>query len=510
MLPHDPLATSPELSTWPWNAQAFQALGTDFSTPVQPQPVQSPHWVLRNTALAQSLALPGLADPDSAQWQAVLPALAGNAVWADTTPVASVYSGHQFGMWAGQLGDGRALLLGTLESSSGSIEVQLKGAGRTPFSRMGDGRAVLRSSLREYLASEAMHALGIPTTRALALVGSATAVRREALESAAVLTRTAPSFIRFGHFEHFSHTGQHRQLRQLADFVLAGPMAQALTRGESTNAYAQLLHEVADRTALLMAQWLGVGFVHGVMNTDNMSILGLTLDYGPFQFLDGFAPNRITNHSDSQGRYTLQMQPSIAHWNLAKLAMALHPLLDSPEQGVAALNTYRQAFERHFAAVMTQKLGGKRHPETQEEAGGELPVQAIATQILTLLARETVDYTIFWRRLSECAQHGDFAMLERMFADKAGIAQWLVQYRAWHAQAADAHSTAHMLQSNPQFILRNYLAENAISRANEGDYQAAQDLVHVLQAPFDAHPDHAAKADFPPTWANDIEVSCSS
>lgn len=510
MLPLDPLAATPEMPAWPWSAQAFSALGPAFSTPVQPESVQSPHWVLRNTALAQSLGVAGLDESHSGQWQAVLPMLAGNAIFPGSAPVASVYSGHQFGMWAGQLGDGRALLLGTLEGPCGPTEVQLKGAGRTPFSRMGDGRAVLRSSVREYLASEAMHALGIPTTRALALVGSDTPVRRESWETAAVLTRTAPSFIRFGHFEHFSHTGQHVQLRQLADFVLAGPLAPALARPESTNAYAQLLHEVADRTALLMAQWLGVGFVHGVMNTDNMSILGLTLDYGPFQFLDGFAPNRITNHSDTKGRYTLQMQPSIAHWNLAKLAMALHPLLDSPEQGVAALNTYRQAFERHFAAVMAQKLGGRCPPAAPDDADAALPVQAIATQILTLLARETVDYTIFWRRLSEGAQHGDFRSVERMFADKAGIAQWLVQYRDWHAQAADAQSTARMLQRNPQFILRNYLAQNAIARAQEGDYQPAQELVQVLQTPFDAHPDHAAKADFPPTWANDIEVSCSS
>jgi uncharacterized protein YdiU (UPF0061 family) len=284
-----------------------------------------------------------------------LEVFAGNLPLSGSTPLASVYSGHQFGAWAGQLGDGRAILLGEVRTpAAGTQELQLKGSGLTPYSRMGDGRAVLRSSIREFLCSEAMHALGVPTTRALCVTGSDEPVRRERMETAAVVTRVAPSFIRFGHFEHFSHGGQHDALRTLADFVIARFYPQCR---DAANPYAALLAEVTRRTAALIARWQAVGFMHGVMNTDNMSILGLTIDYGPFQFMDGFDPAHICNHSDHQGRYAYERQPQIGHWNLFALGQALLPLIGQSDQALAALQAYPGLFAAELDQRMALKLG---------------------------------------------------------------------------------------------------------------------------------------------------------
>ena len=302
----------------------FADLGPAFHTRLPPTPLPAPYPVAHSPEVARLLGL----DPAWLATEDALQLFSGNALPAGGDTLASVYSGHQFGVWAGQLGDGRALLLG--ETAQG-WEIQLKGAGRTPYSRMGDGRAVLRSSIREFLCSEAMHALGIPTTRALCLMGSPAPVLRESVETAAVLTRVAPSFIRFGHFEHFAARGQTTELRQLADYVIDRYYPACRTTPDfGGNAYAALLQAVAQRTAELIAQWQAVGFCHGVMNTDNMSILGLTIDYGPFQFLDTFAPGHICNHSDTQGRYAFDRQPGVAYWNLLCLGQALHPLHQQP------------------------------------------------------------------------------------------------------------------------------------------------------------------------------------
>ena len=291
----------------------FAALGSAFFTELPATPLPQPHLVSANRRLAAELGL----DFDLLAGEAGVAAFTGNLPLAGSRPLASVYSGHQFGVWAGQLGDGRAILLGGVETPAGVQELQLKGAGRTPYSRMGDGRAVLRSSIREYLGSEAMHGLGIPTTRALVVTGSPQPVRREEVETAAVVTRVAPSFVRFGHFEHFSVRGQVAELRQLADHVIDTfyPGCRT-TQRLAGNPYAALLEAVSERTAAMVAQWQAVGFCHGVMNTDNMSILGLTIDYGPFQFLDAFIPNHICNHSDETGRYAYNRQPNVAYWNV--------------------------------------------------------------------------------------------------------------------------------------------------------------------------------------------------
>ena len=469
----------------------FAALGPAFFTELPPTPLPAPHWVGASGDVAALLGLP-------AGWQQrddALQVFTGNALPPGSRPLASVYSGHQFGVWAGQLGDGRAILLG---ETAGGQEVQLKGCGRTPYSRMGDGRAVLRSSIREFVCSEAMAALGIPTTRALCITGSPQPVPREELETAAVVTRVAPSFIRFGHFEHFAARGQEAELRQLADYVIARYYPEC--RG-AANPYAQLLQSVSERTAALLAQWQTVGFCHGVMNTDNMSILGLTIDYGPFQFLDAFDPNHICNHSDHLGRYAFNRQPGVAYWNLLCLAKALLPLIRDVEQAQAALDSYEPVFIEQFMARMRAKLGLLR-----TSVGDETLVDGLQQ----LLAAGRVDYTIFWRRLSHAVASGDFEPVRDLFADRAAFDAWLLSYKELLALDDKALAADLMLKTNPRFVLRNHLAEQAIRAAKLGDFSELQTLQTLLARPFDEHPGFEAHAGFPPDWASTISISCSS
>lgn len=473
----------------------FAALGPDFFTELRPTPLPAPHWVGTSTAVAQLIGL----DADWLQRDEALQAFTGNTLLAGSRPLASVYSGHQFGVWAGQLGDGRAILLG--ETAAG-LEIQLKGAGRTPYSRMGDGRAVLRSSIREFLCSEAMHGLGIPTSRALCITGSPAPVRREEVETASVVTRVAPSFVRFGHFEHFAANDLQAQRKTLADYVIDRYYPECRdTRDFGGNAYAALLQAVSERTAHLMAQWQGVGFCHGVMNTDNMSILGLTIDYGPFQFLDAFVPGHVCNHSDNQGRYAYNRQPNVAYWNLFCLAQALLPLIGDQELAKGALESYKTVFPEAFMARMRAKLG----LASAREGDGEL-----IDGILMLLAQNGVDYTIFWRRLSHAVQQDDFEPVRDLFADRTAFDNWLLSYSELFALDNKALAANLMLKTNPKFVLRNHLGEQAIRAAKLGDFSELQTLLRLLEHPFDEHPGHDAYAAFPPDWASSIEISCSS
>ena len=491
-----PRPAHPRPAFWQPHWQAgFAQLGPVFVRQVLPTPLPAPHWVATSAAVGELLQLP-------VGWQQshdLLEAFSGNALLPGCQPLASVYSGHQFGVWAGQLGDGRALLLGQVQGQ----EVQLKGSGRTPYSRMGDGRAVLRSSIREFLCSEAMHALAVPTTRALCLTGSPAPVAREELESAAVLTRVAPSFIRFGHFEHFAARRQYAELRQLADFVIERwyphCREQADPSGRAT--YAALLREVSERTARLIAHWQAVGFCHGVLNTDNMSILGLTLDYGPFQFLDGFDPGHICNHSDTQGRYAFDRQPAIGWWNLHALAQALMPLIDDAHAAEAALASYEAVFTEAYVALLRAKLGLARPC-----AGDSDLVQ----QTLALLAAEQVDWSIFWRRLAHAAGQDDYAAVRELFADRVAFDAWLLRYKELTALAGQGFEPDLMLKSNPKYVLRNYLAEQAIAQARQGNFEELQILQTLLARPFDEHPGFGRYAGFPPEWASRISISCSS
>ena len=485
----------------------FHRLGPAFYTPLAPQPLPAPYWVGRSQSAAELLGLDAswMDSPD------LLQALSGNLPISGTQPLASVYSGHQFGSWAGQLGDGRAILLG----EANGWEIQIKGSGLTPYSRMGDGRAVLRSSIREFLGSEAMHALGIPTTRALCVTGSDEPIARETLETAAVVTRLAPSFIRFGHFEHFASRGQQAELKTLADFVIDNFYPDC--RGSDAlggNAYAALLQAVTERTALMLAHWQAVGFCHGVMNTDNMSILGLTMDYGPFAFMDAFDPGHICNHTDHSGRYAFDQQPEIAHWNLFALAHALLPLIGQPTLAEQALEAFQPLFTRTYQCLMTAKLGLAQPPGSGDGATVTDKTDPAPTDIIrdtmALLAQDRVDHSIFWRRLSHARASGQYEPVRDLFISRPAFDAWLLRYSELTAKSEQGLQANLMLRVNPKFVLRNYLAEEAIEAAKQKDFTRVGNLLTVLQRPFDEHPAFEALAGFPPDWASWIEISCSS
>ena len=499
-------------------------LQVPLGTPWEGDPMPQPRWVAVNAPLAAEMGLP-------ADWQEAtqdggvnaLQVLSGNARWPGMAPMATVYSGHQFGHWAGQLGDGRALLLGELDTPMGPQEIQLKGAGATPYSRRADGRAVLRSSIREYLCSEAMHGLGIPTTRALALIASPLAVRREGYETAAVVTRVAPSFLRFGHFEHFSHhrhPRHHEVLAELVDFVVTHHYPELQ---DAPNRALALLEVVVKSTATLMADWQSVGFCHGVMNTDNMSILGLTIDYGPFGFLDAFDPEHICNHSDDQGRYSWSNQPQIGYWNLRALAQALLPLIPEATDDPQVMTDVLQIYEDHFPKVMTErwcaKIGLRPLPVSisTDLAVDPTEDQRLALDWLTLLAKGRVDFTIAFRRLAEfrsdlSPEAPGNARVRDLFLDREAFDAWAGRYtqRLKAESSVDAERAVRMNLVNPLYVLRNHMAETAIRQAQQGDDSEVQRLQRLLQRPFDEQAGCEADADFPPNWAQSIEVSCSS
>jgi serine/tyrosine/threonine adenylyltransferase len=428
------------------------------------------------------------------------------------TPSAQVYSGHQFGHWAGQLGDGRAITIGSLNDNSGALwEFQLKGAGITPYSRMGDGRAVLRSSIREFLCSEAMHALGVPTTRALTLAGSMTAVIRETVETGAVVSRIAPSFIRFGHFEHFYYTQQTEQLAALTQFVLRQFYPHLLNE---PNPAAALLREVTLRTAQLVAQWQGLGFCHGVLNTDNMSILGLTLDYGPFGFMEAFEPGYICNHTDQGGRYAYNNQPGIGQWNCYALGQTLVAQIGSADETTSVLSEFKPVYEQAMRLIWRQKLGLSDHVDPQ--IGSHDP--ELIDTMFQLLESNHCDWTTWFRALCDFNENQENAasnqVLVNLCIDRMACSQWLNQYRqrllSQQTQVSQIDRQLKMKQTNPKYVLRNYLAQQVIDAAQKLDVEPLKKLMAVLSKPFDDQPENNKFAALPPEWARHLEVSCSS
>lgn len=463
-----------------------------------PTPLPAPYFV---AASSRAASLVGL-DAATLAREDFVAAFTGNSVLPGSEPLAAVYSGHQFGVWAGQLGDGRAILIGDLDGPEGRMELQLKGAGKTPYSRMGDGRAVLRSSIREFLCSEAMAALGIPTTRALVVTGSNQRVMRENIETAAVVTRMAPSFVRFGSFEHWHYRDKPEQLRQLADYVI--DTFYGALRG-AANPYKELLAEVTRRTARMIAGWQSVGFMHGVMNTDNMSILGLTLDYGPFGFMEAFDVNHICNHTDQGGRYSYANQVAIGHWNCYALGNALLPLIGTVDDAQEALDVYMPAFEARLDELLHAKLG--LHSSQPDD-------RALFDGLFSIMQAGHVDFTLLFRRLGDLqvdAPETD-APLRDLFIDRAAFDAWARTYRARlrGEASADAGRRAAMNRVNPKYILRNYLAQQAIEQAQNGDHAGVRDLLAVLEQPFDEQPGKERYAALPPDWAAHLEVSCSS
>lgn len=482
---------------------SFSRLPGAFYDRPSPAPFPDPYLVSFNPRAAELIGL----DPAEARRPEFLQVFSGQGILEGMEPLAAIYAGHQFGVYVPQLGDGRALLLGEVVNARGERwDLQLKGAGPTAFSRGADGRAVLRSSIREYLACEAMHALGIPTTRALAILGSDMPVYRERPESAAIVVRMAPSHVRFGSFEVFYHRGQGERLRELADYVIAHHFPQLLDAGDK---YLALLAEVTARTARLIAQWQAVGFAHGVMNSDNMSILGLTLDYGPYGFMEAYDPDFVCNYSDHRGRYAFDQQPRIGLWNLGCLAHALLPLIDSNEEAAAerareVLEGYGPQYGRAYAGHMQAKLG----LATREEGDAEL-----VKRLLDLMRQAGTDYTIFFRALCDFRADADRSPLRDQFLDRAGFDAWASDYAARLARegSVDAERAARMRRVNPKYILRNYLAEIAIARAvADKDFSEVDRLLDLLSRPFDEQPEMESYAAPPPDWAAQIQVSCSS
>lgn len=479
----------------------------DPYTRLEATPLPEPYLVSASDDFAATLGV----DRDALAHDPWLSALAGNAMLPGAEPLAAVYSGHQFGVYVPQLGDGRALLLGGYTAADdGSVwELQLKGAGRTPYSRMGDGRAVLRSSIREFLCSEAMDALGIPTTRALAVIGSPQPVVRETVETAAVATRASPSFVRFGSFEFYYWTGRHAQLKLLADYVIETfyPQCRDANGHDPAQPYLALLREASLRTARLIAGWQAVGFCHGVMNSDNMSILGLTIDYGPFGFLDGFDLKHICNHSDEQGRYAYDMQPKIGHWNLYCLGQALVPLTGDPDATKDAIDAYLPEFERAMNERMRAKLG----------LATAQPTDAVLVErLIEMLHAQRVDWTIFWRRLA-----GTGAPVRDLFVDRDAFDAWQDGYRQRLAaeNSIDGERATRMNRVNPRIVLRNHLAEAAIRKARgvEGDphggprdFGEVDRLLRALRRPYEDIAEFDDYAALPPEWAAQLHLSCSS
>ncbi len=494
-----------------------QVTGAVWSS-VMPTPVVAPRLIAYSGEVASELGFDD-AFVRSGEFARIF---GGNALMPGMEPFATNYGGHQFGHWAGQLGDGRAISLGEVVNAGGErLELQLKGAGPTPYSRSADGRAVLRSSIREFLCSEAMHHLGVPTTRALSLVVTGQEVMRDMLydgnaapEPGAIVCRVAPSFLRLGHFELPAARGEYELLGSLVEFAIRRDFPKLEGEGEAR--VGAWFAEVCTRTAVMVAHWMRVGFVHGVMNTDNLSILGLTIDYGPYGWVDNFDPDWTPNTTDAQGRrYRFGQQSRVAFWNLAQFANALAPLFVSHEWLHEGLQRYADTYAASDRANIAGKLG------LQECRDGDVQLMQ---SLQELMAVAETDMTIFFRSLVDVDPSAPTrAVFEEAFYDAAkrrssesDLGDWLERYAA---RLRDDPQTAEqrrlsMRRFNPKYVLRNYLAQQAIDRAHAGDFAGIAELLDVMRAPYDEQPTHEAFAARRPDWARNRAgcsmLSCSS
>ena len=480
--------------------QPFQTLPKQLFSQVMPQGLSNPRLVIGSESTARLLGL----DINTLDQQDSLKLISGQGVLNIWDPIAMKYTGHQFGQYNPQLGDGRGVLIAQVNHQNKIWDMHLKGAGSTPYSRQGDGRAVLRSSIREFLGSEALAALNIPTSRALCVVDSDTDVYREQRESGAMLIRVTPSHIRFGHFEFCSFGNEPPLLQTLCDFVIEQHYPQLI---DHEHKYLEFYKSTVQKTASLVANWQGIGFAHGVMNTDNMSILGETFDFGPFAFMDDYEAGFICNHSDYQGRYAFNQQPNIAKWNLSVLAQALLPLVDKDEL-VEQLEGFDNVFSEQYFSIMNGKFG----------LLGAFDVhQSFINESLIMLENCKLDFCVFFRKLSDIHNPQVFNYLRNLCLDIKGFDHWYGQYQqALIADGQTVNKTTQasrkkrMNQVNPKYILRNYLAQNAIAAAQQGDYSLVQTLHKVLLKPFDEQPEFEEYADLPPDWGKKLEISCSS
>ena len=471
-----------------FQAHPFFELPKEFYTLQDWQGFDNPKIVIENHLMKNALGIQG------ADNQELLEIFNGTKKIDSLKPLSMVYSGHQFGQYVEQLGDGRGLLFAQINSNEGLLDIHLKGAGKTPYSRFGDGRAVLRSVIREYLCGEAMYALSIPTTRALMIIGSDEMVIREKSESAAMLVRTAKTHIRFGNFEYFHYNNKPEHVKALADFCI-NSYPQYFSR--TKDAYEDFFRVIVKNTANMVAHWQAYGFNHGVMNTDNMSILGETFDYGPYGFMEDYNPSHICNHSDHQGRYAFKNQPYIGLWNCSALGHALSSLI-SEESQTEILQTYEENFQNTLAELYRKKLGlGLEEPEDA----------ALIQGLLDIMESEKLDYTNTFRNLMHTLTNKISPELSSEISKS-----WVVSFLKRHSLETmpQEKRLELMSQMNPKFILRNYMAQEAIEAAEKNDFSLLNTLLIVLTQPFEEFPEHQKFANKSPKWAKDLEISCSS
>ena len=456
---------------------------------VEPTPLKKPFLIHANEDVAKELGL----NLEELYSEDFVKFVNGDLKLKGSDSFAMCYAGHQFGYFVPRLGDGRAINIGTLNN----LHMQLKGSGQTLYSRNGDGRAVLRSSIREYLMSEAMHGLGIETSRALAIIGSEQEVIRENWEKASIVLRVSPTWIRFGTFEYFAHSNNLKELESLADYAIEECYPHLMIED---NRYFHFFTEVMGRTARLMAQWQSVGFNHGVMNTDNMSIFGMTIDYGPYAFLDDYSTSYICNHTDQNGRYSFGNQPSIGEWNLHALALALSPLVKK-ERLEKTMEHYGRLYSQHFLYLMGQKLGLDNATDKDFE---------MIKHLLGMLQSLNVDYTLFFRTLSrydeERAEILKLGLLHNPMID------WLDDYDKRLKDNNTSVSERHkkMLNVNPKFVLKNYILQEAIELADDGDFSLVAKVFEIAQNPYDEHEGHERWAEATPSEFKNQKLSCSS
>jgi len=447
-------------------------------------PFDNPKLIHFNEELAELLGFPKDLDAED-----LVPYVNGNKAFKHSAPLSMAYAGHQFGSWVPQLGDGRGILLGQIQTKDGLMDLHIKGAGKTPYSRFGDGRAVLRSTIREYLCGEAMHHLGIPSSRSLIMIGSDEPVFRETTEFGAMMVRVAKTHIRFGHFEYFMHNKKSEFIPILLDHVIESYFPDLK---ESKDGYTDLFEKIVSSTASLIAKWQAFGFAHGVMNTDNMSILGETFDFGPFGFLDEYNPGFICNHSDHSGRYAFNNQPSIGLWNCHALAAALKGHIEI-ERTKEIINSYEKIFYDELTRLFRRKLG------LFKEEKDDLK---LTEELLTWMKNHKKDYTNTFRNLIDNNQ---------IFKDQKGML-WLKKYqeRLDLEEVNEKERIALMNSSNPKYILRNYLAQEAIQAAELGDFSSLNLLVEVLKDPYVEKNEFSEFSKVPPEWGKKLEISCSS
>ena len=467
---------------------AYAELPEEFYNLQNWQGFDNPLLVIENAPLKQELGF------EKIEQQELLDIFNGLSSIENLKPLSMAYAGHQFGQYVEQLGDGRGLLLGEIESSEGLIDIHLKGAGKTPYSRFGDGRAVLRSVIREYLCGEAINALSIPTSRALMIIGSDEMVIREKSETAAMLARTAKTHVRFGNFEYFHYNNKPEYVKVLADFCINNyPSYFSRTK----NIYEEFFKSVVEQTACMIAQWQACGFSHGVMNTDNMSILGETFDYGPYGFMEDYFPSYICNHSDHQGRYAFKNQPYIGLWNCSALGHALSSLISEESQG-EILKTYESIFQNKLAELYRKKLGFTKLRNDD----------ALLTQgLLDIMESEKLDYTNTFRNLTQAVTE-----VKTNELDSDVAMSWIKSFQERHSKESISIPEKLLLMNanNPKYILRNYMAQEAIEAAENSDFSALETLIEVISSPYDGLKKFEHFSNRSPDWAKDLEISCSS